>query len=292
MKLTTLFNNTIFNLNLSNMKQKFMKQGLITLALVVGITAMAQTTNVDNITKQTEAVLGGETTTVEAIPDTNDPNTVAPQSGATTQGGHIRLIDNKGTRKYLQVQNGLTQVTDLATDGGVVTTWQLGGQFVDDTEFDLNGNDFVLENVLQVDATDTTAGVPATTVSLRSDDATATTGWTILVRDEATGGVKKMLASDLIVSGQTIFEATVATDGSATTAELTFDVTAGTPAMAGAQIPLPEFEKVWVYRNGAKLLAGVDYTISGDTVILDETPSIGDTWTLYDGDVIEVQYIK
>ena len=52
MKLTTLFNNTIFNLNLSNMKQKFMKQGLITLALVVGMTAMAQTTNVDNITKQ------------------------------------------------------------------------------------------------------------------------------------------------------------------------------------------------------------------------------------------------
>ena len=70
MKLTTLFNNTIFNLNLSNMKQKFMKQGLITLALVVGMTAMAQTTNVDNITKQTEAVLGGETTTVEAIPTT------------------------------------------------------------------------------------------------------------------------------------------------------------------------------------------------------------------------------
>lgn len=278
------------------MKQKFMKQGLITLALVVGMTAMAQTTGVDNITKQTEADLGDETETVEATPAATNPNINAPTSGATTQGGHIRLIDNKGTRKYLQVQNGLTQVTNLAPDGGVVTTWQLGGQFVDDTEFDLNGNDFVLENVLQVDATDTTAGVPATTVSLRSDDGTATTGWTILVRDEATGGVKKMLASDLIVSGQTIFEATVAdaTVG-ATTAELTFDVSAagtGTPTMAGAQIPLPEFEKVWVYRNGAKLLAGVDYTISGNTVVLDEAPSIGDAWTLYDGDVIEVQYIK
>lgn len=274
------------------MKHRFIQQGLLALALVVGMTAMAQTTNVDNITKQAEAVLGGETTTVEATPDGTNPNTVAPTSGATTQGGHIRLIDNKGTRKYLQVQNGLTQVTDLAPDGGIVTTWQLGGQFVDDTEFDLNGNDFVLENVLQVDATDLTAGVPATAVSLRSDDATATTGWTILVRDEATGGVKKMLASDLIVSGQTIFEASLASDGNATTAELTFDVTAGTPAMAGAQIPLPDFEKVWVYRNGAKLLAGVDYTISGNTVVLDETPSIGDSWTLYDGDVIEVQYFK
>lgn len=270
-------------------------KGLFALLLLAGTTAMAQTTNVDNITKQTEAVLGGETTTVEATPDGTNPNTVAPTSGATTQGGHIRLIDNKGTRKYLQVQNGLTQVTDLAPDGGVVTTWQLGGQFIDDTEFDLNGNDFVLENVLQVDATDTTAGVPATTVSLRSDDGTATTGWTILVRDEATGGVKKMLASDLIVSGQTVFEASLASDGNATPTELQFDVnsaTAATPQMTGSQIPLPDFEKVWVYRNGAKLLAGVDYTISGNVVTLNQTPSIGDSWTLYDGDVIEVQYFK
>ena len=46
-----------------------------------------------------------------------------------TQGGHIRVIDNKGTIKYLtSYKMGLTQVTDSAPDGGIITTWQLGGQ--------------------------------------------------------------------------------------------------------------------------------------------------------------------
>lgn len=239
----------------------------------------AQATGAD-IGKQTEATLGQETTSTAATPGA-DAYT-APTSGATVQGGSIRVIDNKGTKKFLQVQNGITQLTDTAPDGGVITTWQLGGQLVSDTEIDLNGNAFALNNVVQVDPSDTTNGVAATTTTTASGQ--GNTGWTLLVRDEATGNVMKMLATDLITSGQTVFTATAGT--------LTYDVAAGAPALAGAQIPLPSYEKVWVYRNGAKLIAGIDYTIAGSVVTLNEAPSVGDSWTLYTGDIIEVQYFK
>ena len=259
------------------MKNNYVKMGLLALTMIAATaTVQAQDTNA-TIGKQTEATLGDVTTGADATPAANV--FTAPTAGAVTQGGAIRVIDNKGTKKFLQVQNGITQVTDTAPDGGVITTWQLGGDLVDDTEIDFNGSAFSFENVIQVNpATEN----PATTTKADSDG--STTGWTLLVRDEATGDIKKMLAADLIVSGQTVFTATQGT--------LTYDVASGTPAMAGAKIPLPEYQKVWVYRNGAKLLAGLDYTISGSVVTLDETPSIGDSWTLYTGDIIEVQYFK
>ena len=158
----------------------------------------------------------------------------------------------------------------------------MGGQLADDTDIDFNGHAFSFNNVVQVDVTDATNGVPATTTTTASGQ--GNTGWTLLVRDEDTGEIKKMLATDLIVSGQTVFTGTQGT--------LTYDVTAGTPAMAGAQIPLPNYEKVWVYRNGAKLVAGVDYTIAGSVVTLVENAVAPNDWTLYTGDVIEVQYYR
>jgi len=261
------------------MNNNYVKGSILALILMAGIATQAQTTTA-TIGKQTEATLGQVTTGADATAAADV--FTAPTAGAVTQGGAIRVIDNKGTKKFLQVQNGLTQVTDTAPDGGIITTWQLGGDLVTDTEIDFNGSALSFENVLQVDPSNTTSGVPATTTIADSDG--STTGWTLLVRDEATGNIKKMLAADLIVSGQTVF--------TATSGDLTYDVAAGAPALAGAQIPLPAYQKVWVYRNGAKLLAGLDYTISGSVVTLDETPSTGDAWTLFTGDIIEVQYFK
>jgi hypothetical protein len=233
------------------------------------------------------------------LPDATNPNTVAGTAGATVQGGAIRVIDNKGTKKYLQVQNGITQVTNTAPDGGIVTTWQLGGQLVEDTDLDFNANALSFDNVLQT--TDAAFDETATnTLNLTAPNTGISSGWTLLVRDEDSGEIKKLLASDLIISGQTVFTATAAaTDGIATGDELVFDVsTAGSyngatiAALTGTQVNLPTYEKVWVYRNGAKLIANLDYTIDGSEVTLVPNTTSPNDWSVYAGDVIEIQYFK
>ena len=117
-------------------------------AFLCASTIYAQQTTAD-VPKQDDATLGQVTTSKPLTPHTTDPNTVAGAPGATVQGGAIRVIDNKGTKKYLQVQNGLTQVTNTAPAGGIVTTWQLGGQLVDDTDIDFNAKALSFDNVLQ-----------------------------------------------------------------------------------------------------------------------------------------------
>lgn len=206
--------------------------------------------------------------------------------------GTVRVIDNKGTKKYLQVKNGLTLLTDQTPDGGIVSTWQLGGTLTNATniatgtnEFKITldtGGTFILDGVLRE------SGAPAVADAADAVDGIANTGYTFLVRDEATGQTKKLLPSDLIQSGQTVFTANVA-DAVAgpTVSELTFDVTG-----AGRPVPLPDFSKVWVFRNGAKLVANLDYTITGATVVLVPNTTAPNDWTLYAGDVIEIQYIK
>ena len=276
------------------MKTNYLKLGAFSLMMMVGATIQAQTTNPDGVAapKQTKTTLGSATTNTAATEDAANGTTAyeAPAAGTTVQGGSVRVIDNKGTIKYLQVQNGITQVTNTTPAGGITTTWQLGGQLANDTDIDFNGSVFSFDNVVQVDPTDTTNGVPATTFTTAKGQ--GNTGWSILVRDENTGAVKKLAAADLIVSGQTVFTATMGT--------LTFDVsTAGSAngtvaigALAGALIPLPEYSKVWVYRNGAKLIANVDYTISGSIVTLVENTTEPFDWTLFTGDQIEIQYFK
>lgn len=269
---------------MKQMKPQKLHLNVLTLlfAFLCASTIYAQQTTAD-VPKQDDATLGQVTTSKPLTPHTTDPNTVAGAPGATVQGGAIRVIDNKGTKKYLQVQNGLTQVTNTAPAGGIVTTWQLGGQLVDDTDIDFNAKALSFDNVLQV------TGAPATSATLKAGTGT---GWALLVRDENSGDIKKLLASDLIVSGHTVFTATAT--------QLKFDVaTAGVynggapiTGLTGVKIPLPDYEKVWVYRNGAKLIAGVDYTIAGSEVTLVPIATGPNSWTVYAGDVIEVQYFK
>ncbi|CAM4081825.1 hypothetical protein [Zobellia nedashkovskayae] len=184
--------------------------------------------------------------------------------GTTTTAGAVRVIDNKGTIKYLQAKNGLTLLSNTTNDV-TTTTWQLGGTLTDDTLIDVDGNVFGL-NGIELISTET-ASTDATTES----DAGTGSGYTLLVRDEATGALKKLLATDLIQSGQEAFTATA-------------DQTAY--ALTGSPV-LPSYSQVWVYRNGAKLVANVDYTVAASTVTLVEND-----YSVYGGDVIEVQYTK
>lgn len=168
----------------------------------------------------------------------------------------VRVIDNKGTIKYFQSNNGITQIVNTTNDV-TTTTWQLGGTLTDDTIIDVDGNVFAI------------TGIEETTL----DAATVAdgTGFTLLVRDETTGEFQKILATDLIQSGQTVF---TATDG-----QTAYDL--------GVGVTLPAFSQVWVYRNGAKLIGTTDYTVTGSAVTLTLAGH-----PVYVDDVIEVQYIK
>ena len=186
--------------------------------------------------------------------------------------GAVKVIDNKGTIKYLQVKNGLTTLSNTTNDV-TTTTWQLGGTLTDRTWIDVDNVVFGLDGL---DLIDNTTDFASTDAVDGSDHGTGT-GFTILVRDEATGAVKKMLATDLIQSGHQVFTATAG--------QTIYSVTSG-------GTPLPDFSKVFVFRNGAKLIANLDYTIAGDDVTLVPATTGNNQWAVYADDIIEVQFVK
>jgi hypothetical protein len=195
-------------------------------------------------------------------------------------GASVRVIDNKGTIKYLQTNNGITSITSTNPGNTTTTTWQLGGTLVDattittsaDGTFTIDGEEFNLANTEVNDSAAATL----------TDDSGS--GYTFLVREEGTGQVKKMLATDLITSAY-----------NETTVDATF---IGTPAITFATIvALPtELEKISVFRNGTKLRSGKDYTILTNEITL-VPGTTGDQaapndWALNVDDIIEVYVLK
>jgi hypothetical protein len=199
-------------------------------------------------------------------------------NGTTTTGGAIKVVDNKGTVKYLQVKNGLTSLTNT-TDDVTTTTWQLGGTLTDDTYIDLSGKKFGFANVLQ-NTTGNQAGsdVAATTATLTGGSGTDG-GYTLLVRDEATGNILKMLASDL-VSGIRV----VLTQAANATGDVDITVT-GLPALTAGTTDA----KLFVFRNGAKLRSVTDFVAVADKVTIKYSAA---DLPMFKDDVVESQYIK
>ncbi|WP_289660849.1 hypothetical protein [Flavobacterium panacagri] len=201
-----------------------------------------------------------------------DPTTMGQIGNGTADSqGSVRVIDNKGTIKYLQVKNGITQITNNTADRGIVTTWQLGGTLTDDTYIDAKGAKFALDGITLV--TNETASTDATTQSAHGTG----TGLTLLVRNEATGETMKMKFADLVNGGQTVLPAT---EG----ANITFN---------DDTLPVDNVQKVWVYRNGAKLVAGQDYTLAGTTVTVKyQNTTVPDDYAFITNDKIEIQWVK
>ena len=238
-------NNQIFKIKI--MKNNYLKGGIFALMMTAGIALQAQTT------VGTDAGL---------VKDAGD-------------GVSVKLIDNKGTIKYLQTNNGITSITSTTAGSATTTTWQLGGTLTDDTYFDVDGNAFALDGIELVDITTSAASTDATTLS---DHGTGT-GWTILVRDEATGATKKLLATDLIQAGWT----SDTVDAAEETAGAIVITAVGIPTTAGST------GKIWVYRNGAKLINATDFVVTADTVTITEVAA---SWDLYTDDFFEVQWVK
>jgi hypothetical protein len=201
--------------------------------------------------------------------------------GTGGAGGAIKVIDNKGTVKYLQAQNGMTVFTN--TTGEVTTTtWQLGGTLTADTYIDVAGKKFGLDNLTLV--TDATTATTPTAVH----DGTGT-GFTVLIRDEATGAIQKIKLSDLlnVTAGHSVF--TIGATYLPGTSAISFDVTYGTTTM-----PALNVNKVSVYRNGIKLEAAADYSVdatTGKENFVKVTPVSAD-WQFFTDDKIEVHWIK
>jgi len=229
------------------MKTQLRQWGLLALTTIAGTVLQAQTTL------------------------TTDPG-LSKDAGA---GVSVKLVDNKGTIKYLQTNNGITSITSTTAGSATTTTWQLGGTLTDNTYIDVDSNVFALDGIELVDTSVLGSSTDATD---QSDHGTGT-GWTVLVRDEATGAIKKLLATDLIETGYANYTAVAA------------DETAGTKGITAVGVPtaLVNKGKLWVYRNGTKLVYGTDFTVSADLVTVTEVSS---SWDLYTDDYFEIQWIK
>ncbi|WP_064966989.1 hypothetical protein [Tenacibaculum ovolyticum] len=223
------------------------KIALVAVGLLTIGTVSAQRTTGADFTKQANTVLGAA-------------------------NGSVKVVDNKGTIKYLQSSNGVTMFTDTAPDGGVVTTWQLGGTLTDNTYIDASGAEFGITGISAIDA----GANPVTDIAATAYDAT---GFTLMVRDEATGEIKKMLATDLVSGIRTEY-----TQVANAAADVAITVT-GLPVLTAGTT----FAKLFVYRNGVKLRSATDFVATADTVTI--TYDAADL-PMYAGDVIEIQYIK
>jgi len=167
----------------------------------------------------------------------------------------VKLIDNKGTVKYIQSMNGITQITSTVANNQTTTTLQLGGQLTTDTYIDVNGSMFGFKGL---DTVGNSAGIQ-------------------LIVTDPDGTIHRMDLTSLIQSGQQLFKTTADDEVTFTTSSL---------------IVLPSFEKVYVYRNGAKLIANVDYTITGDHVITLHPSNANENFKIYKDDRIEVHFVK
>lgn len=228
------------------MKNNYLKGGLFALMMIAGTAVQAQTIT------PTDAGL----------------------SNGAGDGVSVKLIDNKGTIKYLQTNNGITSITSTTSGSATTTTWQLGGTLTDDTYIDVEANVFALDGIELVDTSALAASLDATD---QSDHGTGT-GWTLLVRDEVTGAIKKLAAANLVEAATADDVAILAEE---TLNEIVITATA-IPTAASLR------GKIWVFRNGAKLSSLSDYTISADIVTVRGTTD----FNIYAGDVFEVQWVK
>jgi hypothetical protein len=175
----------------------------------------------------------------------------------------VKVMDNRGTIKYLQSNNGITQITNK-TEDVTTTTWQLGGTLTEDTYIDVAGKVYSLE------------GLDITTLNSSIDGDAA--GYTLLVSNALTGEVETLLAKDLIEAGVTDDALTI--DQST---PYTVPGTAGLTAVAN---------RISVFRNGIKLRVTNDWSLATDDTTGVSTVIISDGMPLYSGDLINVQWIK
>ncbi|MCG8206419.1 hypothetical protein [Tenacibaculum finnmarkense] len=193
-----------------------------------------------------------------------------------TVSAQTTAVDNKGTIKTLKVENGISEIKDTATN---TTTYKLGGALTEATTIATDAqvggtNTINITGIKKADiATElpsvtaagaTTLNIGLTAAGLPVIPVVATdnlTGLSLMVRDEATGEIKKLLAEDAakFLSFFNPAKVSIREEGTATTAAPTFAV-AGLLVADVAANPAGLF----VYKNGVKLRLGTDFTVVTD----------------------------
>lgn len=172
----------------------------------------------------------------------------------------VKVIDNKGTIKYFQSNNGITQITNTTADK-TTTTWQLGGVLTDDTYIDATGKTFGL------------TGLSMTALTPSLDGTTA--GYTLIVSNALTGKLERILATTLVQGG--VKEKELVADSTTDYVIVSADLAGLTTAK----------EKISLYRNGIKLRQ-TDFTLAAGAITIVPTTNL----PLYSGDVLEIQWVK
>lgn len=207
-------------------------------------------------------VLGGSLTQVTTIATTatNFLAMTGLQSGSLSTDsimvtnpatGQVKLMSASTLFAKLTANNGLTRVGDSI---------QLGGNLTKNTTISTNGKNLTIG----------VGGAAGDSLNITGLSSGNTATDSLLVVNGTTGKVGKVTATSLMQSGDQNFTSTAG--------QTVYSVT-GMPATAS---------KVWVYRNGAKLLATTDYTVTAGTMTL--SGAMGSL--VVAGDIIEVEWVK
>ncbi|MBE7686405.1 hypothetical protein F7647_10135 [Tenacibaculum piscium] len=198
---------------------------------------------------------------------------------AQTTDLDVTAVGKKGTIKTLKVGNGITSEFD-ATDNS--TTYSIGGILTAPATITADGetggtNYFAIDGIGRADITTESPAVTAAgAIALGLPGATVNvSGLSLMVRDEATGEVKKLLAEDA-AKFLSVFNKAVRTEGNP-------DAT-GKIAVAGLVKAIVDMNpgKLFVYKNGVKLIIDTDFTVADGEVTISLPTFITD--------LIEVQF--
>lgn len=202
------------------------------------------------LTKSGQSVKLGGTLTETATITTSESNflKIAGLQSGSASADSVMVVSPDGTLKWISASKLFNALT---FENGLTkdgNTVKLGGALNEATTITTDAT-----NVLKI-------------AGLQSGNAAADS----LVVAGSDGTLKRVTRETLLQSGdvQTI-----------ATANQTNVTVTGMPANPS---------KVWVYRNGAKLMSGVDFTTAAGAVTL--TPTID--WSVVAGDIIEVQWVK
>jgi hypothetical protein len=201
-----------------------------------------------NLTENTTITTNGRNLTVDATSGSFRVTGIG--TGAATDSV---LVADPATGQLKRVSSS-TLLNNLKASNGVTKvgdTIQLGGTLTKPT-------------AITTTATNTLSITGLSTGNIATDS--------IVVADNSTGQLKRVSSTSLLQSGDAVFTATANNQAA-------YTPVTGMPA---------NVTRVWVFRNGAKLIPTTDYTVSGTTVTL----TAAMTPLIVIGDVIEVQWVK
>jgi hypothetical protein len=207
----------------------------------------------NGLTKNGKSLALGGTLSTNATIVTSESNFLQIRgltSGSTTADSVMVVDPANGTLKWISASKLFNALTFENGLTKTGNTVRLGGALNQATTITTDG-----DNVLRI------AGLQGGNLGADS-----------LVVTSADGTLKKVNRESVVQSG----EVNVTITNPITNNPI---IVSNMPATA---------TKVWVFRNGAKLIVGVDYTTAAGSVTLTPTPD----WAILVGDVFEVQWVK